>query len=216
MAVNLAKHVKQHPDYRAPSYDVKAACRADSFELRHGELFLKDAPEEPWLKVEPAECCAHCTFAEPQGSCLIEETYYEPPSELPDWENGQGNMSATYAYGVQGAEVEVDPETGEVKILRMVSAHDVGKVLNPGALAGQVYGGLAQGIGYALYEQVQCAEGRVQNPSFTDYKIPTAGEMAFPIDLEFVETGARRPVWRQRRGGAGSGADRACYCQRHL
>lgn len=189
VAVNLAKYVKQHPDYRPPEFDVEAACRADGFELRHGELFLKDAPDEPWLKVELGRMLRALHFRGTAGQLLIEEAYYEPPSELPDWEKGQGNMSATYAYGVQGAEVEVDPETGEVKILHMVSAHDVGKVLNPQALAGQVYGGLAQGIGYALYEQVQCAEGRVQNPSFTDYKIPTAGEMAFPIDLEFVETG---------------------------
>lgn len=189
VAANLKKHRKQHPGYEPPAFDVAAACRADTLDLRNGMLFLKDAPEEPWLEVELGRMLRALHFRGTAGQVLIEEAYYEPPSELPDWEKGYGNMSATYAYGVQGAEVEVDEETGEVTLLRMVSAHDVGKVLNPQTLAGQVYGGLAQGIGYALYEQVQCAEGRVKNPSFTDYKIPTAGEMAFPIDLEFVETG---------------------------
>jgi len=82
----------------------------------------------------------------------------------------------------------VDRDTGEVKILRMVAVHDVGRVLNPQTLAGQIYGALAQGIGYALYEQVHTEQGRILNPNFTDYKIPTAHEMNFPIDLSFVET----------------------------
>jgi xanthine dehydrogenase molybdenum-binding subunit len=84
--------------------------------------------------------------------------------------------------------VEVDEETGDVRILRMVAAHDVGKVLNPQTLAGQIYGALAQGVGYALYEEVRTQDGRILNPSFTDYKIPTARDMDFPIDVVFVET----------------------------
>ena len=88
----------------------------------------------------------------------------------------------------QGAEVEVDVETGEVKIVRMVAAHDVGKVLNPPALKGQIYGALAQGIGYALYENLESQEGKILNPNFRDYKIPRVWEMNFPIDLEFIET----------------------------
>jgi len=82
----------------------------------------------------------------------------------------------------------VDTETGEVKILRMVAVHDVGRVLNPQTLKGQMYGALAQGIGYALFEEVISEKGRIMNSSFRDYKIPTTGEMDFPIDLEFVET----------------------------
>jgi xanthine dehydrogenase molybdenum-binding subunit len=119
---------------------------------------------------------------------LTVEVMYDPPNELPDWGTGKGNLSATYAYGTQGVEVEVDEETGEVRILRMVAAHDVGRVLNPQTLKGQVYGGLAQGIGYALTEEVLVKEGRILNAGFRDYKIPTACEMDFPIDLVFVET----------------------------
>ena len=75
---------------------------------------------------------------------------------------------------LQSVEVEVDEETGDVRILRMVNALDVGKVLNPKLLAGQIYGGIAQGIGYALYEEVKSEKGRILNPGFLDYKIPTA------------------------------------------
>jgi len=123
-----------------------------------------------------------------QGQMIVEEAFYEPRSELPDWEKGVGNMSATYAYGVQAVEVEVDEETGDVKILHAVSAHDVGKVLNPQTLSGQVHGGLAQGIGYALYEEIRTERGRILNPSFTDYKIPTIAELDFPVDVAFIET----------------------------
>ena len=79
-------------------------------------------------------------------------------------------------------------ETGDVEILQAVSAHDVGRVLNPQTLLGQVCGGFAQGVGYALYEEVRTQDGRILNPSFTDYKIPTAGDLDFPIDVVFVET----------------------------
>ena len=119
---------------------------------------------------------------------ITETAFYDPPSDLPDWEKGIGNMSATYTYGTQGVEVEVDVETGEVTILKMANALDAGKVLNPAALKGQVIGGIAQGVGYALYEEVKSEEGRILNAGFTDYKLPTATEMGFPIDLKFVET----------------------------
>jgi len=64
----------------------------------------------------------------------------------------------------------------------------VGRVISRQALEGQIYGALAQGVGYALYEEVRTRQGRILNPSFLDYKIPTAAEMGFPVELEFIET----------------------------
>jgi CO/xanthine dehydrogenase Mo-binding subunit len=78
------------------------------------------------------------------------------------------------SFTAQVAEVSVDPETGEVKLLRITSAHDVGRVLNPVGHQGQIYGGLMQGIGYALMEELRVEDGRVTTLSFGDYKIPTA------------------------------------------
>jgi len=184
---NLAKYRRKHPDYEPPAFDVAAAAQRDRFDLLEGVVFLVDAPDEPWLKVELSQLLRASHFR-PQGTMLTVESFYDPPNELPDMETGTGNISATYAYGTQGAEVEVDIETGEVKILKMVAAHDVGKVLNPQTLKGQIYGGLAQGIGYALFEEIKTENGRTLNPGFTDYKIPTVHEMAFPIQLEIVET----------------------------
>jgi xanthine dehydrogenase molybdenum-binding subunit len=183
---NIEAARKKDPGF-ATDFDVAASSRRDRFDLRDGVLFLRDAPQEPWLRVDLGRFLRAAHFRE-RGEMLTVEVFQDPPSDLPDWEKGMGNMSATYAYGTQGAEVEVDVETGEVRILRLVAVHDVGKVLNPQTLRGQIYGALAQGVGYALYEQVQTEKGRILNPGFRDYKIPTACEMAFPIDLGFVET----------------------------
>jgi CO/xanthine dehydrogenase Mo-binding subunit len=76
-------------------------------------------------------------------------------------------------FTAQVAEVSVDPETGEVKLLRFTSAHDVGTVLNPIGHQGQINGGVMQGIGYGLLEEVMVENGRVTTPSFGDFKIPT-------------------------------------------
>jgi CO/xanthine dehydrogenase Mo-binding subunit len=92
-----------------------------------------------------------------------------------DRETGQGkNPSAFWMYATQAAEVEVDPATGKVKIIKIASAHDVGKVIHPVSSEGQIQGALIMGIGTTLYEEMELDQGRVRNPSFADYKIPTA------------------------------------------
>ena len=186
-AKNLKALKKKDPEYKAAEFDVKAAAKRGRFDIANGFLFIKDAPAEPWLRVELGAVLRSIHFRD-QGEVLSADAFYDPPNELPDFEKGYGNISSTYAYGAQGAEVEVDTDTGEVTILKIAAVHDVGRVLNPLALKGQMYGALAQGVGYALYENVASEGGRILNPSFMDYKIPTVGEMGFPIDLEFVET----------------------------
>lgn len=187
---NLKKFKEKNPGYKPPKFDVAKTAKRERFELRDGSIFIKDSPNEPWMRLELDRLLRSVHFRN-QGEMFIAEAFYDPPNELPDFEKGFGNISATYAYGTQGAEVEVDVETGEVRILRMVAAHDVGKVLNPLALKGQIYGAIAQGIGYALYEELQSHQGRILNPNFRDYKIPTIQEMNFPVDIEFIETNDR-------------------------
>lgn len=183
---NLEKYRKKNPDYQPPEIDFKKAARLENFDLKDGCLSIKDGPSEPWLNLELDRFLRAVHFRS-QGQMLTAEAFYDPPNELPDFEKGYGNISATYVYGTQGAEVEVDTETGEVKILRLIAAHEVGKVLNPEGLKGQIYGALAQGIGYTLYEEIKTEKGRILNPNFKDYKIPTIQEMDFPIDLDFIE-----------------------------
>jgi xanthine dehydrogenase molybdenum-binding subunit len=184
---NLKKYLAKNPGYKSPDFDIAKAAKRERFDLQDGYVFIKDAPSEPWLRMDLGRLLRAGHFRQ-QGQMLTVEAFYDPPNELPDNEKGFGNLSATYAFGTQGAEVEVDTETGDVKILRIVAAHDVGKVLNPPGLKGQIYGALAQGVGYALYEELRSDEGSIQNPDFRDYKIPRTQEMDFPIDLAFIET----------------------------
>ncbi|HEY7432186.1 MAG TPA: xanthine dehydrogenase subunit D [Streptosporangiaceae bacterium] len=111
------------------------------------------------------------------GSLLAEpvrETavYHHRPTTTLD-ENGQGDTHAAFSFAVQRAVVEVDTELGLVRVLDIVSAIDAGKVLNPHGFEGQIEGGTAQGLGFALMEEIQVDGGSVRNPSFTDYLIPT-------------------------------------------
>ena len=170
-------------------FDFRSVTR-DRFDLKDGWIFCKDAGDEPWLRVELGRFLRSSHFAKEGGAGTIftEEAFYEPPTDLPDWRVGYGNMSAAYTFGVQGVELEVDEDTGEVTILRIVAVTDAGRVLSRQAAEGQLYGGIVQGVGYALYEEVLSSGGRILNPGFTDYKIPTAADLAFPIELHWVET----------------------------
>jgi xanthine dehydrogenase molybdenum-binding subunit len=84
--------------------------------------------------------------------------------------------------------VEVDLETGVVKILNFVAAHDVGRVINRQTIKGQIYGAIMQGLGYALCEEYKTNQGRNLNPNFLDYKIFSAMDGGFPIQIECIET----------------------------
>src|SRR4030067_2272743 len=88
-----------------------------------------------------------------------------------------GNFSPNYSFMTQAAEVEVDTKTGKVKVLKMVTAHDCGRPINPMLVEGQLEGSIAGGMGQALYEHVITENGQVMNPSFLDYGFPTALEI---------------------------------------
>ncbi len=97
--------------------------------------------------------------------------------------------NASYPYGCQVAEVEIDPETGAIDLVNYLSVDDLGRVIHPAAARGQLVGGIAQGLGQALYEQV-CYEpesGQLLTASFMDYTLPRATDIP-PIDVTFIET----------------------------
>ena len=102
--------------------------------------------------------------------------------------DGQGLPYGTYTYGVQAVKVGVDPLTGKVTVRKVLASYDVGPVINPMLFQGQVEGGVAGGIGYALYEEVRLADGRVTNPNFHTYLLPTASDAAAPVVAETVES----------------------------
>jgi len=121
-----------------------------------------------------------------KNEIVMTTAYYEPPSVGQD-RKFKGNVSPTYAFGAQVIELEVDTETGLVRILKVTAAHDVGRVINRLGIEGQVEGGVVMGIGYATTEHLIVEEGLVKNPSFRDYKLVTAPEVP-EFDLAFIET----------------------------
>jgi len=118
----------------------------------------------------------------------IEETreYRHRPTFPMDPVTGQGDSHTQLALCAHRAVVDVDVELGLVKVVELAAVQDVGRILNPQALEGQIHGGSAQGLGLALMEEIQVRDGRVLNPSFTDYLIPTILDMP-PMTLKILE-----------------------------
>lgn len=120
------------------------------------------------------------------GEMFVGQAFYDPPNRFQDAKM-RGNVSATYSFAAHAVRVRVDPETGKVRVLKFVAVHDVGRVVNPLGLEGQIEGAIAQGLGYALTEQVQLDRGRMLNTSFLDYKILGARDAPPEIELHFIE-----------------------------
>ncbi|WP_205712500.1 xanthine dehydrogenase subunit D [Euzebya rosea] len=102
--------------------------------------------------------------------------HHHPPTEPLD-ANGQGNAHVSFAFAAHRAVVDVDPDLGLLRVVQVATGQDVGRVLNPRAVVGQIEGGIAQGVGLAIMEEVLVHDGLVRNPSFTDYLIPTMLDM---------------------------------------
>ncbi len=111
---------------------------------------------------------------------------YDPPTIGAD-STGYGDYSSAYTYGAHGVEVEVDTHTGHVKVIKVVAAHDVGKVINPNGVIGQINGGVAQGIGWALYENQQFKNGIPQSTGLHKYTLMTMKDMP-EVESIIVET----------------------------
>jgi CO/xanthine dehydrogenase Mo-binding subunit len=112
-------------------------------------------------------------------------TYHHRPTTGLD-EEGQGRPHVSFSFAAVRAVVEVDAELGLVRVLQLAVAQDAGRVMNPQGAEGQVEGAAAQGLGLALTEEVQLADGAIRNASFTDYLIPTMLDVP-PIVSEFIE-----------------------------
>ena len=126
---------------------------------------------------------------------------YQHPRDL-HWDDTkyQGDAYGAYAWAVYVAEVSVDTRTAEVRVEDFVAVQEVGKVINPILAAGQIEGGVAQGIGFALYENVVWQEGRMVNGQMTNYIMPTSMDVP-PIRVFFEEL----PYERGPAGAKGIG-----------
>jgi CO/xanthine dehydrogenase Mo-binding subunit len=147
------------------------------------DLYFEDG--EIKQKSNPSASISIKEVAKKCGRILRGEGNFDPETTRLDPETGQGAPYGTYAFATHLAEVEVDTETGKVKVNRVIASHDVGKAIHPKNVIGQIMGGVAMGTGFALMEEFVSGE----TTSFVNYLIPTSKDVpeVIPILVEEEE-----------------------------
>ena len=135
------------------------------------------------------------TVAEASSGVTIDETveYRHPATEELD-EHGQGNCHTAFAFVAHRAVVDVDPELGLVTVVQIATAQDVGRALNPLSVLGQIEGGIAQGLGLAVMEEIIQIDGVIRNGNFTDYLLPTFLDMPDVVATLIEEPDPHAPL----------------------
>lgn len=147
-------------------------CEPEEIDFADSAVFVKNEVSQNMPLTQLITMCA--AEGLPRANLSL---FKAPFTERLDPDNAQGDIWPDYTFGAQAVEVAVDTETGEVRVLKSAACHDVGRALNPAAVAGQIEGGAAQGLGYALMEDVQIVNGVTLTPSFAEYLLPTASDM---------------------------------------
>lgn len=145
--------------------------RVDNLDFKNENIYEKNK-EQKIISFDEA-----VNLANQKREFLSAFGWYKAPDISWDEETGQGRPYFTYVYGCQIAEVEVDTATGQIEVLKITAAHDVGKAINPATLKGQIYGGVMMGLGYGIMEEVETAQGYIKNTNFDEYLIPTIKDM---------------------------------------
>ena len=156
----------------------------EQLDIKEGMIYVRTSPEKR-VSVQEVSFGAHYYKG---GPILGRGSFYrdEPPRD-PEIMSGVATaLWPEFSEGMQGAELEVDEETGVLKLHRMVFTNDVGQAINPLTIQGQMQGGLVQGIGFALMERYGFDSGKIVNPSLLDYAIPTAMDIP-PIEVSWIE-----------------------------
>lgn len=158
-------------------------CNVDELEIKDSVIFVRGSLNDSI----PLSDVTKFSYRN-KNKAIMSRGFYEDQISTPsDPETSFGNLFPTITFGAHAVEIEVDNNTGMVKILNFVACHDIGRAINPQAVEGQIEGGIAQGIGYAITEEVKYDNGKVLNPNFVDYKILTATEMPRP-EIILLET----------------------------
>lgn len=155
---------------------------AGTYTLRDNGVFM-NGETEPVASIGDIANAAH--FRQ-NGRYIWSQGFYDPPTTKTD-PHGHGHKSGAYSFGAQFIEVEVDLDTGQVEVVKVTAAHDVGRAINPAGVEAQIEGGIVQGLGQALCEELVYRDGELLNPAFSSYKIPTAAD-APPIESIIVES----------------------------
>jgi xanthine dehydrogenase molybdenum-binding subunit len=150
--------------------EALAQAVAEELEVSPDSLVFQDGRIAAGQAARSVDLCYAIALARVDGRQLRATHVYTAPRTAPLGQPGDAHFA--FGYGTQAAEVEVDTATGQVRVLRVIAAHDVGRAINPLALRGQLEGGVMMGLGYALLEQVESEEGRIKNATLARYKVP--------------------------------------------
>lgn len=171
---------------KAILFEVAAAMmgvKPDHLEARDHKILVKGYPQR---NLHIGDVAHHARVV--MGQPPIGSASFNPATLALDPETGQGKPFGTYVYATQIAEVDVDDETGEVEVLRVVASHDCGTPINPMLAEGQVEGGISMGIGFALQEEILFDNaGRQINPNLTNYIVPTSLDMP-EVEVDIVDS----------------------------
>lgn len=154
--------------------------------------------KETYTEAELRQACAK--YVKDHGELKIVVEYQQPPGINWNDETYQGDAYGSYAWAVYVAEVTIDTTTWETKVDHFTALQEVGRVIHPVLAAGQIEGGVAQAIGYAIYEKVRWKEGRMMNGTMTNYIMPTSSDLP-KIEVLFEE----KPYAYGPRGAKGIG-----------
>lgn len=147
-------------------------CEPDQVDFADSAVFVRSDPSQ---RIALTTLIA---MAAAEGLPRANLSLFQAPfTDKLDPETGQGDLFPDYTFGAQAVEVAVDMETGEVRVLKSIGCHDIGRAINSAAVAGQIEGGAAMGLGYALMEDVQILNGVTLTPSFAEYLLPTASDI---------------------------------------
>ena len=158
------------------------AVKTHQLEAKDHKIMVKGFPQRNMHIGDVANHARMVTGQPPIGSAS-----FNPATVALDPETGQGKPFGTYVYATQIAEVDVDDETGDVDVIRIVASHDCGTPINPMLVEGQVEGGISMGVGFALQEEILFdKQGRQINPNLTNYIMPTSLDMP-EVEVDIVD-----------------------------
>jgi 4-hydroxybenzoyl-CoA reductase subunit alpha len=175
----------------------KLGAKVEDIEMRQREVYVRDNPDK---RISFAALARGSLYRD--GKPILGKGLHTTEADFWNFETGEGEWIETYSFGAAVAEVEVDKETGRVKVLKATVAHDCGVALNPMLVEGQIEGQFQAGMGQAIYEERLMEKGHLLNPTFLDYRMPRSLDMP-DVESILVETVDPRGPFGAKECGEG-------------
>lgn len=197
-AIEAARVIKQQLREAVASH---LEAKPEGLEFRGGKIFLPGHEEKG---IDFAQAVRIYRYSNRPMPILGRGSYVLDTDDVVTQINQGGRQSPAYSFMCQGAEIKVDRETGEFKVLKMSTGHDCGRVINPINIEGQLDGAISKGIGMAMYEDLPHKEGQYLNTTFLDYLIPTSLDHPPESFMKSIETNEPLGPFGAKESGEGN------------